>query len=111
RAATGTKIAHDHEGCRAFAKTLANIRAGGLFTNRVQTFVAQDAFDLVKTRMGRGCLHADPFGLGQCRSRVVMDLDRDPRGFCVTLLLSAGIFCVIAHGVYLILLLMLTLQP
>ena len=45
RAAAGTNVAHNHEGCCAFAETFADIRAGGFFTNGVHFLLTQNVFD------------------------------------------------------------------
>ena len=59
-ASTGTNVTHDHEGCRAFAETLANVWARSFFANRVQFLFTQNAFDFHELTAARE-LGADPF--------------------------------------------------
>ena len=83
-------VAHDHEGRRAFAKALADIRAAGFFANRVQFVLAQNVFDFVKARVGAARLHAYPIGFFQHR-HALLDLDWYARQFGMGLLLEAGV--------------------
>jgi len=65
RAAARALVAHDHEGGRALAEALADVRAAGLLAHRVQLVRAQDFLDLVKARARGAGFDADPFGLAQ----------------------------------------------
>jgi hypothetical protein len=48
RAAPRALVAHDHEGRRALAETLADVRAARFLAHRVQVVLAQDGLDLVE---------------------------------------------------------------
>ena len=50
RATARALVAHDHEGCRAVAETLADVGATGLFAHGHQLVLAQNVFDLVEAR-------------------------------------------------------------
>ena len=89
RAAPRALVAHDHEGGRALAEALADVRAGGFLAHRVQLVLAQDLLDLVEARARRAGLDADPVGLLQRLGR--HHLDRDARGLGLRLLLGGGV--------------------
>ena len=88
RAAPRALVAHDHEGRRAVAETLADVRAGGLLAHGVQVVLAQDLLDLVEARTRRTGLHANPRRLLQRRRG--HHLDRNARGLGLRLLLGAS---------------------
>src|SRR5258708_39829702 len=50
RAAARADIAHDHEGRRAFAEALADVRARRLLAHGVQVVLAQDLLDFATAR-------------------------------------------------------------
>jgi hypothetical protein len=56
RAAARALVAHDHEGGRALAEALADVRAAGFLAHRVQLVLAQDLLDLVEARAGAPAL-------------------------------------------------------
>ena len=91
RTTTRAFVPHDHERRRAFAKTLADIRARGLFAYGEQFMFAQNFFNLAKAR-GRRCrLHANPLGLFQ--GFAVLNLDRNARYFIKRFLLFGRVVC------------------
>ena len=59
-AAPRTFVAHDHEGCRAFAPALADVGAGGLFAPRHQFVGAHNVLDLPEAACGWQQLDANP---------------------------------------------------
>src|SRR5258706_1712645 len=67
RAASRADVAEDHEGRRALAEALGDVRAGGFLAHGVQLLPAQDVLDLVEARAGARGAHADPRRLGQRR--------------------------------------------
>ena len=86
RAAPRALVAHDHEGRRALAEALADVRARRFLAHRVQLVLAQDLLDLVEagaaatpalTRIQSGFFSTSP----PARS------DRDARGLGLGLLL------------------------
>ena len=89
RTAACALVAHNHERCRAFTKTLTNIGTGSLFAHRMQIVLTQDALDIVKTRTRRSRLHPNPVGLFQplCGH----NLDWNPRRFSLRFLLLCRI--------------------
>jgi hypothetical protein len=93
-AAPRALVAHDHEGRRALAEALADVRARGFLADGVQAVLAQELLDLVETRdlgrAGRAGLDADPVRLLQHLAGR-HDADRDARGLRVGLLLDRGV--------------------
>ena len=87
RAATGAFVAHDHEGGRSFAKALTDVGARGFLADRDQVVFAQDVFDLMKARIGRGRYDTDPVGFFQNLASV-FHLDGYARDFGQRLLLG-----------------------
>src|SRR5687768_13015225 len=69
RAAARADVAEDHEGGRALAEALGDVRTRGFLANRVQLLLAQDALDVVEARVRTCRAHANPGGLGQWRLR------------------------------------------
>ena len=94
-AASGALVAHDHEGGRAFAKTLADVGTACLLTHGDQLVAAQHVLDLVKPCGGAAGFHTNPVGLFQCLGR--HHLDGDARDLGGRLLLGRGI--VVGRGV------------
>src|SRR3954465_1051611 len=68
RAAARAEVAHDHEGRRAAAEALADVRARGLLAHGVELRLAQYPFHFRET-LAAPRAHADPFGLAQRRPR------------------------------------------
>src|SRR5712692_219639 len=65
RAAPRAQVSQDHEGRGALAEALPDMGAGRFLAHRVEIVLAEDLFDFVKARAGRGRAHADPLGLGE----------------------------------------------
>ena len=86
RASARAFITHDHEGGSAFAKALADIRAGGLLTDGNQLVGPQNVFDFVKTGATRGSFYPDPVGLFQDFG--CLHFDRNARQLSAGLLLD-----------------------
>jgi len=100
RTTTGADVAHDHEGRRALAEAFADVRAGGLFADRVQFLAAQDFFDFVKAPVQRRGLHANPVGFFDLFLKR-NDLDRDARRLGFALEFDASYFGFLSHRVLL----------
>jgi hypothetical protein len=80
RAAPGADVAHDHEGGRALAEALADVRAGGFFAHGVQLVLAQDVLDLVEAFGLRRRASLMRIQSGFLQAFGGNDLDRDAGG-------------------------------
>src|SRR5688500_2719515 len=69
RAAPGADVAEDHEGRRALAEALGDVRTRSFLAHRVQAVRPQDVLDLVEARVGACRAHPYPRRLGQRRAR------------------------------------------
>ena len=96
RATARALVTHDHEGRRAFAKALTDVRATGFFAHRIEFVLAKDLLDLVKACARTAGLDAYPVGLFQHFG--ALDLDRNARELGRGLLLGQRVVVLLALG-------------